>query len=193
MRPSAFPLAQPVSREYSNVMSRTVLVVDDQESVRREMRVTLSRAGYRVALAHDAPSALYVARRAAPDCALIDQNLANRRGDRSGLDLAERLNASFPRIRIVMFTGYASIDAAFCAGKSQAISTYLTKPASVEEIVAALEGCERTSGVHRATLADVERDQIERVLADTGGNVTRAAETLGISRSTLARKLEALR
>ena len=157
------------------------------------MRVTLSRAGYRVSLAHDAASALYVARGRPIDCALLDQNLGGPLGDRSGLDLAERLHVAFPRIRVVMFTGYASVDAAFRAGRSGAISDYLTKPASVEEIVAALEGHERTSGVHRATLADVERDQIERVLADTGGNVTRAADMLGISRSTLARKLEALR
>jgi ActR/RegA family two-component response regulator len=41
----------------------------------------------------------------------------------------------------------------------------------------------------RASLADVERDHIERVLRETGGNITKAAASLGIDRRTLQRKL----
>lgn len=41
----------------------------------------------------------------------------------------------------------------------------------------------------RTSLADVERDHIERVLRQTGGNITRAAAALGIDRRTLQRKL----
>jgi two-component system response regulator HydG len=44
-----------------------------------------------------------------------------------------------------------------------------------------------------ATLAEVERDHIQRVLAAQGGNVTRAAEVLGIDRRTLTRKLKRYR
>jgi DNA-binding NtrC family response regulator len=40
-------------------------------------------------------------------------------------------------------------------------------------------------------LAEVERTHIERVLADMGGNITRAATALGIDRRTLQRKLKA--
>jgi DNA-binding NtrC family response regulator len=39
-------------------------------------------------------------------------------------------------------------------------------------------------------LAEVERTHIERVLADMGGNITRAATALGIDRRTLQRKLK---
>jgi transcriptional regulator with GAF, ATPase, and Fis domain len=39
------------------------------------------------------------------------------------------------------------------------------------------------------SLADVERDHIERVLRETGGNITKAAASLGIDRRTLQRKL----
>ncbi len=41
-----------------------------------------------------------------------------------------------------------------------------------------------------ASLAEVERSHIERVLADMGGNITRAATALGIDRRTLQRKLK---
>ncbi|HEX41288.1 MAG TPA: sigma-54-dependent Fis family transcriptional regulator [Phycisphaerales bacterium] len=46
----------------------------------------------------------------------------------------------------------------------------------------------RTTGVHRR-LAEVEADHIRHVLANTGGNKTRAAEMLGIDRKTLRHKI----
>jgi ActR/RegA family two-component response regulator len=41
----------------------------------------------------------------------------------------------------------------------------------------------------RTSLADVEREHIERVLREMEGNITRAAAALGIDRRTLQRKL----
>jgi transcriptional regulator with PAS, ATPase and Fis domain len=41
----------------------------------------------------------------------------------------------------------------------------------------------------RTSLADVEREHIERVLRETDGNITKAAASLGIDRRTLQRKL----
>jgi len=41
----------------------------------------------------------------------------------------------------------------------------------------------------RTSLADVERDHIERVLREMDGNITKAAASLGIDRRTLQRKL----
>ena len=43
-----------------------------------------------------------------------------------------------------------------------------------------------------ATLADVEREHIQRVLAETGGNKTLAAKRLGVSLRSLYRRLEKL-
>jgi DNA-binding NtrC family response regulator len=52
-------------------------------------------------------------------------------------------------------------------------------------------GRDRSLGQRRdlATLAELERDHIRRVLESTGGNVTEAAKVLGISRATLGRRL----
>lgn len=42
------------------------------------------------------------------------------------------------------------------------------------------------------TLAEIERAHIEKVLAELGGNKSRAARVLGIDRRTLHRKIEKL-
>jgi len=47
------------------------------------------------------------------------------------------------------------------------------------------------SGTPRSSLADVERDHIERVLCQMAGNITRATVALGVDRRTLQRKLRA--
>ncbi|MEZ4367355.1 MAG: helix-turn-helix domain-containing protein [Kofleriaceae bacterium] len=46
------------------------------------------------------------------------------------------------------------------------------------------------AAARRLTLAELEREYIERVLDDEGGNKTRAAQRLGLDRKTLYRKLE---
>jgi len=51
----------------------------------------------------------------------------------------------------------------------------------------------RTPSPHATDLRDVERDAIQRAVARTGGNVSRAADLLGISRSTLHRRLRSYR
>jgi DNA-binding NtrC family response regulator len=47
----------------------------------------------------------------------------------------------------------------------------------------------RSAGSSVTSLADMERQHIEQVLDEMGGNVTRAASALGIDRRTLQRKL----
>ena len=69
---------------------------------------------------------------------------------------------------------------------------YLPKPADVDQILAVLEDTPDQAGEagHQpASLQRVEWEHIQRVLRDCEGNVTHAAEKLGIHRRTLQRKL----
>ena len=47
-----------------------------------------------------------------------------------------------------------------------------------------------SAAARRLTLAELEREYIERILDDEGGNKTRAAQRLGLDRKTLYRKLD---
>ena len=76
---------------------------------------------------------------------------------------------------------------------------YLTKPADVDEVIAAFtrdeaspEGEEpipAAEAPETPSLARVEWEHIQRVLTDCDGNITKAAERLGIHRRSLQRKL----
>jgi len=70
---------------------------------------------------------------------------------------------------------------------------YLLKPASADQILAALKGTTPPSSRPAATdlpsLARLEWEHIQRVLHDCGGNISHAADALGIDRRTLQRKL----
>jgi two-component system response regulator HydG len=63
-------------------------------------------------------------------------------------------------------------------------------PASVRERRAAEADAQLTALARGLTLAEVEREYIQRVLTAEGGNKTRAAQRLGLDRKTLYRKLE---
>jgi two-component system response regulator RegA len=114
-----------------------------------------------------------------------------------GLAIVRGLLAIDPTTTLVVLTGYGSIATAIEALRVGA-RDYLTKPAELERIVAALEGRGSIApGVAAAaavapgvpSLARVEWEHIQRVLADCDGNVSQAARLLGVHRRSLQRKL----
>jgi two-component system cell cycle sensor histidine kinase/response regulator CckA len=82
----------------------SVLIVDDEESVRRFVDRVLSEAGYRTALASDGPEAL---ERAATldqlDVLLTDVMMPQMQGD----ELARRLRQQQPDLKVLYLTGFA--------------------------------------------------------------------------------------
>jgi two-component system response regulator RegA len=93
-----------------------------------------------------------------------------------------------PSTVVVVLTGYGSIATAVESIKLGAAS-YLTKPADADQIIAAFGGTQPEEHTEVPSLARVEWEHIQRVLADCGGNVSRAARALGIHRRSLQRKL----
>jgi two-component system response regulator RegA len=164
------------------------LVVDDDEVYRARLCRSFGLRGWEAQGAADIAAALAIARDMAPDLAVVDLRLANE----SGLSLIPSLRESDPTMTIVMLTGYGSVATALEAGRLGA-DRYLSKPVDVDQILAAYEAARDPAGAPPPStvpsLARVEWEHIQRVMADCGGNVSQAARLLGLHRRSLQRKL----
>jgi two-component system response regulator RegA len=166
--------------------SRTLLIVDDDERFRERLIRAFRERGFEVRGAANHEDALLSARAESPELALVDLRLPGR----SGLELVRDLKGLDATTNVVVLTGYGSIATALESVRAGA-TTYLTKPVDADQIVAAFDGPDVRSGPPQGvpSLARVEWEHIQRVLADCDGNLSQAARLLGLHRRSLQRKL----
>jgi ATP-dependent Lon protease len=106
-----------------------VLVVDDEEIVRRNMSHILTRENYAVQTASDGHQAL-----AAMDATEFDVVLTDFKMDRmDGLEVLEKIKARSPNTQVIMITGYATINTAVEAMKKGAFH-YIAKPFKLDDV-----------------------------------------------------------
>ena len=167
-----------------------LLLLEDDEAFRQRLAHALRERGFEVFEASDVSVARSIMCERRFTFAVVDLRLPGG----SGLDAVRELAQKDNNIRIVVLTGFGSIASALAALRVGAVD-YLTKPASVDQICAALlpseEGNEALSqeGVGVPSLARVEWEHINRILSEVGGNISKAARLLGIHRRSLQRKL----
>jgi two-component system response regulator RegA len=168
--------------------SRRLLLVDDDDVFRQRLARAMRERGWTVHEAASVADAQASLRAAPPTHAVIDMRLP----DGSGLDLVRAATATASPPRIVVLTGYGSIATALEAVKLGA-AHYLTKPVMVDDIIAGFDGAAPPPSVPPEedvpSLARVEWEHINRVMVDSGGNISEAARRLGMHRRSLQRKL----
>jgi two-component system, response regulator RegA len=167
--------------------ARTLLVVDDDETFRERLVRAFTDRGLLAKGAGGVSAALTMAKEDSPELAVVDLRMP----DGSGLDVVRELHAMDHTTSIVVLTGFGSIATALEAVRLGAAS-YLTKPATVDEILAAFDSAtppQQNDDEHVPSLARVEWEHIQRVMVHVNGNVSQAARLLGIHRRSLQRKL----
>lgn len=169
-------------------MNPPILLVDDDEPFRSRLARALVQRGVDCLTANDPAAAIEAAQQRALDGVVLDLRMPGR----SGLELIPALLSLQPQVPIVVLTGYGSIPAALEAVRLGA-RDMLLKPADPDAVLAALRGVrpmrEPDHLPEIPTLDRVEWEHIHRVLAETGGNISRTAQLLGIDRRSLQRKL----
>ncbi len=170
---------------------RSILIIDDDASFGDRLALSFQRRGYQAVSCRDGVSARAALTDQSFDAAVVDLRLEGE----SGLELVKQLQALTPALRIVIVTGYGSIATAKEALRQGAVD-YLTKPTDAVEIERALLGLgdepdapTPTNDANAPSLKRVEWEHLQRILADTDGNISEAARRLGIERRTLQRKL----
>ncbi len=169
----------------------SVLLVDDDDRLRSRMARAFEERGYETHQADGYERAIEIASSESTEYAVVDLRMPGK----SGLEVVRELHRIDPATKIVVLTGYGSIATALEAVRLGA-THYLTKPADVDELLASFHrdaqpDAERLRDAWAETpsLARVEWEHIQRVLTDCDGNITKAAEKLGIHRRSLQRKL----
>ena len=109
-------------------MSRRILIIDDEENIRRMTRLTLEAAGYEVGEANDGPQGLEVFGDGSNwNAVLLDQRMPGMDGLETLRHIKDRNRAA----RVIMATAYASIELAVDAMKLGA-TDFVRKPMTPE-------------------------------------------------------------
>jgi len=113
---------------------QTILVVDDELSMREFLKILLEKEGYRILTAANGAEALDIAEQNTIDLVVSDIRMPGI----SGLELLAALKEKNADLPVIMITAFASPDDAVTAMKNGAFD-YITKPFNVDEIKSVIE------------------------------------------------------
>ncbi|MFK8011401.1 MAG: response regulator transcription factor [Marinicellaceae bacterium] len=170
-------------------MNKRILLVDDDEVFCQVLANTLEKREFKTKQANNFKQSLEIIQNWLPHYAVVDLRI----GHESGIKVCQMLLEKLPEIHIVILTGYASIATAVEAIKMGVIQ-YLTKPRDVDTILKALQqntvDLEVKIPSKPLPVKRLEWEHLQNVLAENKGNISKAAEQLGMHRRTLQRKLQ---
>ncbi|MEO6122020.1 MAG: response regulator transcription factor [Acidimicrobiales bacterium] len=150
-----------------------VLVVDDEENITFLLDAALRHFGFDVRVANTGRAALAEVERFAPHVVLLDVMLP----DLDGFEILRRLRMDGEKVPVLFLTARDAVDDKV-RGLTLGGDDYVTKPFSLDEVVARIQVILRrqgvTTGSSRLTLADLEMDEDSHV-------VRRAGEAIDLS------------
>src|SRR4051795_8882668 len=106
-----------------------ILVVEDDDCLRRVTQAQLQKCGHETTVSVDASEALAVLEKQDFDLVLTDLNLPGL----SGLELLHRVRSEYPEVTVVIITAYGTIESAVAAIKAGAYD-YISKPVHPTEL-----------------------------------------------------------
>ena len=119
-----------------------VLVVDDEETLAELLAMAIRYEGWEVRVALDGLTAVRLARDFRPDAVVLDIMLP----DLDGLEVLRRLHADTPALPVLFLTARDAVEDRV-AGLTAGGDDYVTKPFSLEEVMARLRGLLRRAGM----------------------------------------------
>ena len=107
----------------------SILVVDDEPSIREFLQIMLAREGYEVSCAEDGREAITLFEKSPFDVVLADIRMPKT----SGFEVLNRIKELSPGTKVIMITAYASFESAVESMKEGAYD-YIAKPFNVDEV-----------------------------------------------------------
>jgi two-component system OmpR family response regulator len=152
-----------------------VLVVDDESTLTELLSMALRLEGWEVKAAGDGFAAVQAARAFHPDAVVLDMMLP----DMDGLEVLRRLRSEAPAVPVLFLTARDAVEDRV-AGLTAGGDDYVTKPFSLEEVVARLRGLLRRTSVV-AKNDDVVLTVGDLMLDEDSHEVHRAGELIPLT------------
>lgn len=111
-----------------------VLIVDDEENVRKILSIQLRRMGHETVEAENGRAAVEALKTKSFHCLITDLKMP----EMDGLELLEFSRKKYPQIPVIMMTAHGTIDTAVAAMKKGAFD-YVTKPFNQTEFLETVE------------------------------------------------------
>ncbi len=120
--------------EGKKAVTRNILIVDDEETVRNTFRRILKKEGYRVREAREGREALHLIEEEVPDLVLLDLKMEGM----DGVETLGEIREGFPGLDVIVVTGFGNTELMEKA-LQYAPFTVINKPCSGEELIRALQ------------------------------------------------------
>lgn len=169
----------------------TILIVDDNESVLTALRFCLAGTFEQVLTTTNPADVLKLMAQEEIDVVLLDMNFTlGVNSGQEGLFWLRTIRKQHPQTPVVLLTAYADISLAV-KGLKNGAADFVSKPWDNDELVRKLKD---VVDMHDeiVTLDEMEQEHIRKTIDHCHGNLTKAAELLGISRQTLYNKMKRL-
>lgn len=117
-------------------MSNTILIVDDEVSISRNLEKFFNTKGYKANSVRDGKSGIEFCRTSAVDIVLLDLRLP----DMSGLDVLKRIKDYMPETCVIIITAHGDVETAVKAMQLKA-DNFVTKPIDLSGLETLVEKC----------------------------------------------------
>lgn len=167
----------------------TILIVDDNLAILTALKICLAGVFTRIVTLSSTDRLVATMSEEHVDVVLLDMNFSlGVNTGQDGLFWLRTLKKLHPDTPVVLMTAYADVQLAV-KGLKNGAADFVTKPWDNDELVRTLrDAVEKSREV--VTLDELEQQHVHRVVDQCHGNMSKAAELLGITRQTLYRKIK---
>ena len=167
----------------------TILIVDDNPAILTALKICLADVFERILTLAHPEGVLALLQQERVDVILLDMNFTvGMNSGQEGLTWLRSIHRLHADIPVVLVTAFADVQLAVKGLKAGA-SDFITKPWDNDDLIRTLKDAIDTNH-HIDTLETVEAQHVRKVLDKCHGNISRAAELLGITRQTLYSKIK---
>lgn len=167
----------------------TIIIVDDNPAILTAVKICLGGVFEHIITLSKPDTVMSAIQQMHVDAILLDMNFSlGVNSGQEGMIWLSAIHRKHPDIPVVLMTAYADVKLAV-RGLKNGATDFITKPWDNDELVRVLkDAIDKSKDV--LPLDQLEKEHVKKVVDKCRGNMSRAAELLGITRQTLYKKYQ---